>query len=280
VLPTYYLFGQFNVLIHNRGGHSAGLLGEYRSKGWWYYFPVAFALKTTIPFLLVAVGGLLWGLYQALIRRDNRFLWLLIPVAIYASLAMSANINIGVRHFLPAYPFLIIGAAVLLERLLTIKRARVVTIAVAAVLLMWMSVEMARTYPNYIPYMNQLAVGKPHWWYLSDSNVEWGDDVKELASYLRARGETEVRGAVAGAWTTLDLYGIKYHEMQRPSSKIPETRYIAIGTGFLNGSTIGVSSDENGKALTQEQRVNSLDLYRHLQPEAIIGNTIYVYRVK
>lgn len=281
VVPTYYIFGQFNVMVHNRDGHPASLLGQYRMKGWWYYFPVAFALKTTIPFLLLAIAGIVWALYRLLMNKDNRFVWLLIPLSIYMALSMSGHINIGVRHFLPAYPFLLIGAAVFLERLLRVRRLKYLSAAAMFVLFTWMTVEVVRTFPNFIPYMNQLAVGEPKWWYLSDSNIEWGEDAKELAAYLHARGETEVSGAVAAAWTNLTPYGITYHEIfPRPGVTVPKTRYVAIGAGFLNGSTVPVMGDENGKLMTEERRVNYLDAYRHLQPEAIIGNSVYVYRVK
>jgi len=62
----------------------------------------------------------------------------------------------------------------------------------------WMTAEALRAYPDYISYMNQLASAHPHWWYLSDSNVEWGDDARALADYLHAHGETEVRGRYLG----------------------------------------------------------------------------------
>jgi hypothetical protein len=281
VLPTYYLFGQYTVMVHNRDGHAASLLGQYGSKGWWYYFPVAFSLKTTIPFLLLSIAGLGWALYQLLMKKDNRFVWLLVPFSIYCALSMSTHINIGIRHFLPNYSFLFIAAAVVLERLIQVKRMKYLGWAVVIIAFAWMSAEAIRTFPNYIPYMNQLAVGEPKWWYLSDSNVEWGDDAKELAAYLHAHGETEVRGAVAAGLTTLAPYGIQYHEIfPRPGVLIPETKYVAIGAGYLNGSTIVVPPDENGKMLSEEQRVNFLDSYRHRQPEVILGNSTYVYRVK
>jgi hypothetical protein len=144
-----------------------------------------------------------------------------------------------------------------------------------------MTVEMLRTYPDYIPYMNQLASRHPHWWYLSDSNVEWGDDAPALAAYLHARGETEVRGAMSGGWATLQLYGISYYEIfPKPGRVTPETRYVAIGASFLNGSTIAVPADEQGKLITDEQRVNYLAEYRTRRPEAAFGNSIYLYRVK
>ena len=280
VVPTYFLFGQYNVMLHNRDGHPTSLLGQYNTKGWWYYFPVAFAIKTSLPFLILSVAALAWALW-ALWKRDWRFLWLLVPFAIYAALSMSSRINIGVRHFLPAYPFLFIAAGALLDRLLHVRYAHHLMVAVVVLTFGWMSVEMLRAYPDYIPYMNQLASAHPHWWYLSDSNVEWGDDARALAEYLRARGETDVRGALSGGWGTLQLYGIRYHEIfPKPGRVTPETRYVAIGASFLNGSTIAVPSDEQGKLVSDAQRINYLGEYRTRTPEATFGNSIYLYRVK
>ena len=281
IVPTYYLFGQYNVMLHNRDGHAASLLGQYGTQGWWYYFPLAFALKTSLPFLIVTLAALGWALWRFFGRRDERILWLLIPIAIYAALSMTSHINIGIRHFLPVYPFFFIAGGALIERLLRVRYARHLAIALVVLAFGWMSAEALRAYPDYLPYMNQLASAHPHWWYLSDSNVEWGEDGRALADYLHARGETEVVGALAGGWGSLAQYGITYHEIfPKPGVPVPDTRYVAIGASFLNGSTIYVSADENGKSISEEQRVNYLAAYRTLQPEAILGNSIYVYRVK
>lgn len=281
IVPAYFLFGQYNVMLHNRDGHPASLLGQYGSHGWWHYFPVAFALKTTVPFLILAVAAIGFGFWQITRRRNWRFLWLLIPFVLYTGIAMSSNLNIGIRHLLPAYPFLFIGAGALLDRLLRVQYLKRITMAVVVAVFGWMIVEMLRTYPDYIPYGNQLAANGPLWWYLSDSNVEWGDDARELAVYLHARGETEVRGAVAGGWTTLGLYGVTYYDMMpRPGVKIPETRYVAIGASFLNGSTVVAAADEQGNALSDAQRVNYFATYRWRTPETVIGRSIYVYRVR
>jgi hypothetical protein len=111
--------------------------------------------------------------------------------------------------------------------------------------------------------------------------VEWGDDARALADYLHARGETDVRGALSGGWATLELYGIHYHEIfPKPGRLVPETRYVAIGASYLNGSTIPVLADEQGKLLSDEQRVNYLASYRTVTPEATFGHSIFLYRVR
>ena len=116
--------------------------------------------------------------------------------------------------------------------------------------------------------------------YLPES-TSIGPYTADLAEYLHARGETEVVGALSGGWGSLEQYGITYHEIfPKPGVPVPDTHYVAIGASFLNGSTIYVSVDENGKSISDEERVNYLAAYRTRQPEAVLGNSIYVYRMK
>jgi 4-amino-4-deoxy-L-arabinose transferase-like glycosyltransferase len=277
IVPAYFLFVFYVVSVINHQGWPASLLGMYSRTGWWYYFPVAFALKTTVPFLLVSTASLAWFSWELIAKKKTEFLWLIGPAAIYAALAMSSNINIGVRHFLPVFPFLLILGGAFLDRLLSQRK---LGLAVVALLLCWMSVETVRAYPNYMSYMNQLAWQHPHWYYLSDSNVEWGDDVGELARYLRARGETRVSAAVLGGWLTLRRYGVEYIDAVQPSNTtLPETRYIAIGASYLNGSTVpeGLKT-KDGVPLTEQERHDFFAAYRERKPEAVFGDSIYLYQ--
>ncbi|MEE9613478.1 MAG: glycosyltransferase family 39 protein, partial [Thermodesulfobacteriota bacterium] len=43
--------GVYNAVAHYQGTHPAFLMGEYSREGWWYYFPIAFLIKTPIPLL-------------------------------------------------------------------------------------------------------------------------------------------------------------------------------------------------------------------------------------
>jgi 4-amino-4-deoxy-L-arabinose transferase-like glycosyltransferase len=278
VFPTDFVLGVFWQLWHNNAGHSASLLGMYSNTGWWYYFPVAFALKTTLPFLLLSLASIAWGAYELFARRDRRFLFVLAPFAFYTAFVLLSKINIGVRYYLPAFPFLFVAGGALLGRLLSSARARRAGGAAALVLLAWVGVEAVRAYPDHMPYMNQLASGRPNWHYLSDSNVEWGDDVRGLAEYLRARGETRVRAVTLGGYVTLRLYGVEGVDLIAPTAApLPETRYTAIGASFLNGSTIP-ARQIRGRRLTDEERVNFFDAYRRRAPEAVIGGSIYLFR--
>jgi hypothetical protein len=272
--------GVYWQLHHSQEGHPAGLLGMYSQRGWWYYFPVAFALKTTIAFLIVALGALGWATYRVLAKRDRQMLFLLIPFALYTIFVMMSPIDIGIRYYLPAYSFLFILVGALFDSVLRMgksQRSRLAVISVIVILLGSMCWETIRSYPNYTSYMNQFASARPHWWYLSDSNVEWGDEVKELAEYLRARGETRTRALLLAGYITLGFYGVEYVDALSPNESAPP-RYLALGASFLNGSTVP-GYDLNGKRVSETERVNTFDEFRHRTPEAVIGNSIYVYRI-
>jgi 4-amino-4-deoxy-L-arabinose transferase-like glycosyltransferase len=299
LFPTDFVLGIFFQLWHAQAGHQAGLLGMYSTTGWWYYFPVAFALKTPLPVLLLSLLGLSWSAYRLFVRQDRRFLFLLVPFGLYTLFVMASPINIGVRYYLPAYPFLLAGAGALLARLLATwqKPGAARAGALTTLLLMgWAAVEAARAYPDHMSYMNQLAAGRPHWWYLSDSNVEWGDDARALAVYLRRRGERRVNGAFFTGWVTLRFYGVEYvdalaEDMAEPSDdppsdavhsdasgpSQPRPRYTAIGASFLNGSTVPRCTKE-GRPCTLDERFNRFAAYRDRQPEKIFGNSIYLFR--
>src|SRR5215831_4041048 len=278
IAPADFVMGILQQMRHNAIGHPASLLGMYGQTGWWYYFPVAFTFKTTIPFLLLSIAAVVWSAHRYVKRRDANHLWLLVPFVIYTIFVLFSRIDIGVRYYLPAYPFLfILGGALLAAGLKSRNRGRVGTIA-AILLIAWMGIEAVRAFPDHMSYMNQLALGKPHWWYLSDSNVEWGDDAPALAAYLRERGETRVRSAFLGDFMVLHHYGVAPLAMATGRDEEPEpTRYAAIGASFLNGSTIPPMTI-HGRPATEAERVNLFDKYRHQTPEAVFGGSIYLYR--
>jgi 4-amino-4-deoxy-L-arabinose transferase-like glycosyltransferase len=284
ILPPYFLYGAWNVWEHNAKGHTAFLLGRTNDQGWWWYFPVAFALKTSLPFLLLAVTAIGTAAWLVVRRRERVWLALLVPLGVYLLGAMSSRFNVGVRHLLPAYPLLFLLAGACLDRGIrwaaAAGRSRPARfgarIGVAGVVA-WCAAVAVAAYPDYVPYMNELACCAPDYTYLSDSNLEWGDAVGELADWLKDHGEREVQGVMAAGFVTLGLDGVDYVNLLSYPEPPRPTTYVAIGASFLNGSLIPSGPEGSGRDSDAGRR-DFLKSYRDRTPIALFGGEIYLFR--
>ena len=278
VVPAYYQFGLYAVAWHNAVGHPTSLLGEYNARGWWYYFPVVFALKTSLPFLLLSIVGVCWCVWMIVVRRQLVYLGVLAPVIIYFAISSTSHINIGVRHLAPVFPFLFLIGGALCDRLLQSDTRRIGSV-LGIVLFVWIAFVSIRTYPDYLSYANPLVLGRENWQVMSDSNVEWGADVGALAKYLKEHGETRVQAALLGGWVTLELYEVQYVNAFS-TEVVPRTKYVAIGASFLNGSTVPAGLPGKNGFLTDDERVRFFEKYRQEVPVAKFGNSINLYLTK
>src|SRR5205814_1273822 len=96
-----------------------------------------------------------------------------------------SGMNIGVRHILPVYPFLMVLAGWAAWRLIEHRRAWVYVIVG---LLFFSAVSSIRAYPSYLAYSNELWGGPSQTYrYLSDSNADWGQQLKATKKYLDNR---------------------------------------------------------------------------------------------
>jgi hypothetical protein len=167
--------------------------GEISGKGHALYFPVALGIKLTAAAVLAFAVSFLaaaLGLFRG--ARLRRLLvaraWL--PAAIggtYLAAACASSVNIGVRHALPAVPFLLVAAAGA-GRTLLVRRPRAFRAALAGVVLLAAG-EAAIRLGHEISFGNLLAggpAGVPA--ILSDSNVDWGQEQGRVFERVR-RGD-------------------------------------------------------------------------------------------
>jgi 4-amino-4-deoxy-L-arabinose transferase-like glycosyltransferase len=271
VLPESYIYGLCRLLARGQEGHSAYLMGRVSTTGWWYYFPLAFLFKTPVSTLLLLFATLL---FFPKVREApwSSLNFLLLPAVVVFFFTSRQHINIGLRHVLPAYPFLL----VLIARLVHYKsQHQKLARWILGILCIWAVLEAALIYPHYLAYFNGLVGGPSGGRYmLVDSNLDWGQDLKGLKGYMERHGIRQVKLGYFG-WSDPAYYGIDYELL--PSYSVKERAVCkeeSPETLQLKG-TMAVSA-----TLLQGLYCPG-DLYwilRRLEPTANIGYSIYIFQ--
>src|SRR5262249_23941640 len=144
---------------------------------------------------------------------------LLVPATLFMAAAMTSNLNFGVRHVFPAMALIYIAigcaAASIVKRGPAVARIGVVVLLVAQL------AETARGFPNYIGFFNATSGGsRGGIRLLSDSNLDWGQDVKLLADWQRLHPDRPLYLCLYGP-TDPAYYGVRYRSF--PGGTINES---------------------------------------------------------
>jgi hypothetical protein len=223
--PREYFKGLGLMLAHVANGQESFLLGKRSFTGWWYYFPVVFATKTPVPLLLL-IGLTVFFSVRRLSSPAGSF-WLILALAYFAC-AMTSRSDLGFRHVMPAMVFAIIAIGSLADILV---RRRSLAVAASA-LVLWLAVDFAGTYDSYLTYFNEIA-GDRGYRIATDSNLDWGQDVKRIRAYLDRHPDIQMPYVdyKADGEPSLDYYGIR----RRP---IPDTASEMSGVLIVGASAL------------------------------------------
>jgi len=266
-LPAPGFFAGLRAAAHkDREGTRAYLLGRVRQGGWWYFFLVALAFKSPLPFLILAGIGLTFLIRQSRSRPAWRPLALPLAVIAILFVTMPVRINLGLRHVLPVYPLLAIVAAFGATTMWNAERLRRLGRAGAVVLLGWQVTSSARIHPDYLAYFNELAGSNPER-ILVDSDLDWGQDVLRLSDALRSRG-VDALSIACFCNADLSKHNLPPYKLLLPHEKT--TGWIAISMFDLK---------EGG---VHEGKQGPLDAYSWLEayePVALVGRSIRLYYI-
>jgi len=271
VLPESYLYGLADVRL-TANFYTSYVLGKIYAHGVWFYFPIAFLIKSTVGFLVL----LLMSLIVIGARRLNcwrEILFLTVPPAFYLVVAFTVGMNIGVRHILPVYVFLSVligGAAWAL-----IKRNRKWGYVVASLLVIH-AVSSLRTFPAYIAYANEMWGGPSQTYkYLTDSNVDWAQQLKATKVYLDRRGVQDCWFVYFGeAVADFKYYGIPCRPLptvvtlwlnERLEVPVSIDGPVLISAGTLSGFEFGPGT------------LNPYEQFKHLTPTDVIQHGVFVF---
>jgi 4-amino-4-deoxy-L-arabinose transferase-like glycosyltransferase len=270
----YYVKGALHQLKHAEGGHPSFLMGMYSLQGWWYYYLIAFVIKTPLPLLLLlAVSFVLYKKNPRFTFLDQAFI--LIPAVAFFLFFSSKLLCIGLRYVLPVYPFLFVQASMVAGCRLKEKTGILKTFV--AGLGVWYLICSFSIYPHYLAFFNS-AVGGPDngYKYLVDSNLDWGQDLKGLGVYLEKKGIKKIHLSYFGL-ADPDYYDIDYVWM--PSYYLPDD-YQGVNsrgkTFSLPQTGIVAISATNLQGVYFSDR-KFYDWFKQRDPIDKIGYSIFIY---
>ena len=206
--PLLYLGGALWVVLGGRRG--TFILGHTYPHAVWFYFPVVFALKSSLGFLglllLAAVAGI-----SKKVRGETsiavvppqfalhwRVLW--VSLLVFTGVCLLSPLDISIRHFSVPLVLLIMLLAPLPCTLGDLRGRSVALVGAATVVALAVSClfTAVHAYPYYLPYINALSLGRPSYALVNDSNVDWNQGLPEVKRFAEQQGLQKI---------ALDQYG-------------------------------------------------------------------------
>lgn len=285
-IPAYtYFKGIIQLESHNAGGHTAYLMGHYSNFGWWYYFPVAFLVKTPmatlillIIFLVVIIYYVIYGYLNKQVEAKlfiikffkkiilllkninfNYYLIFIPPLALFTA-SLFFHLNLGLRYILPIYPFIFISLGYLVN--IKLKQGDIIyKICLYSILIIYIF-SSCLIYPHYLAYFSELVGGANNGpKYLVDSNIDWGQDAKNLKKYMVENHIDYVCLSYFGQ-AKLEYYKIDY-------------RYLPDNENFKGINNLNCVVAISVTSLLSEAREYGWLL--NYKPTTKIGYSIYIY---
>jgi len=271
LLPESYLYGLADVR-YMADFYSTYVLGRDYPKGQWFYFPVAFAVKSSLTFLIMLAIAI-WAIASGRLRMWREILFLTIPPVVHFAVAMGSGMNIGVRHILPVYVFLAVLIAGASAKLIAENRRWVYAVVA---LLLFQAISVTRAYPAYLAYANELWGGPSQTYrYLSDSNADWGQQLKSTKRYLDQRGIKDCWFVYFAAGVVDDrYYGIPCKPL--PTADSLWTGEPADAPPAVDGVVLISAGDLSGFEFGADI-LNPYAQFKHLRPTAVIDYGVFVF---
>jgi hypothetical protein len=283
-----YTLGFLMVAQRASGGNTGYFMGEVSAAGWPAYFPVVYALKEPLPLLILALSGLIFAATRRLnkplrtgFKRVIDYLGtnfsefaMATFIIVYAVVSIRSPLNIGIRHLMPILPLIYILSTASLKNS-NPKYNR----WIAAGIIVWLGIETAFVSPNYISYFNEIGGGTKYGYErVVDSNYDWGQDLKRLASFVQENKIDKIAIDYFGEREGLKYYigesAVEYWWSARGNPKDEGIKWLAISV-----NTLQLAKGNLNEGFVREPQNEYYWLDKPYEPYARAGNSIFIYKL-
>jgi hypothetical protein len=274
----HYLFGLLMATQRTSFGNTVYFLDSISGNGWWYYFPLVYLMKVPLAFHILSLISLLFLLLS--IKKVKIKEWLekyfvefsmVVFLLIYWWTSVTGNLNIGLRHVIPTFPFIYILVSLGIVRL-SRKIEKKPFYLLIGLLLVWYAFSSISSFPHYISYFNESIGGsKEGYKYVVDSNYDWGQDLKRLKTFVEKREIEKIKVDYFGGADVEYYLGEKFEKLDSKSG--PQKGWLAISATLLQG---GRGEPVPG----YDQDTGYYDWLNKHEPVGRAGNSIFIYNIE
>ncbi|MDP3953655.1 MAG: glycosyltransferase family 39 protein [bacterium] len=285
-----YMLGLLMVFKRSTETNTLYFMGQVNESGGPTYFPIIYGLKETLPMLIFLALGLLLSTHGALrslskgTRRLKDYLntnlhefSALLFIFIYLAYSISSPLNIGFRHLMPVIPlFYILATGSLRKYALKSAHRRQLKTALVLFLFLWQGTLAFTSYPYYLPYFNEFVGTDNGWRYVTDSNYDWGQDLKRLAQLTEREGIDRIAVHYFGAGSP-EYYlgdGALRWESRMGNPIESGVEWLAVSVNQLQAS-VAPTAPGFRRDIESEYRW----LEDSYNPDFIAGKSIFVYKL-
>jgi 4-amino-4-deoxy-L-arabinose transferase-like glycosyltransferase len=284
-----YFLGLLTATNRVTTGNTTYFMGQVSADSWKSYFPVVYFIKNPLPFHILTLIAIIYALWlikrppwQNVSKRIPEWLRshfaefsMLIFLAIYWTTSLVSNLNIGVRHLMPVFPFTILLVSAMTAKLLKepFLKLKCTTLLI---LFAWQAVSVFMIFPHFLAYLNE-SVGGPDngYKYVVDSNLDWGQDLKRFRDWLNTNNIDKVYLDYFGGGSPSYYLGDKYIQWSgtKNPSELPKGSYLAVSVNQLQGGRPDICAKENNQTQCYYYWLNKYT------PIAKIGYSIFIYQI-
>ncbi|PIZ56897.1 hypothetical protein COY23_02300, partial [bacterium (Candidatus Torokbacteria) CG_4_10_14_0_2_um_filter_35_8] len=281
-----YVVGVFMVKSRVEGAfQNIYFLGEVHGSegaGIWY-FPVLYFTKLSLGLLLLIIFGSITAIWRFAAKKitfkekiknlviNPLSFSLFVFAFIYLAIALTSKFQIGLRHIMPVVIIIFLLTARIIDlywnkKILVSLKTKHVFFACAFL----MTLSTSLSFPDYLSFYNFFGGGAYGGYKIAtDSNYDWGQDVKRLATW---KEENDIGKIYTHIFTNVPL---KYY-----LGEDQENYNLDSGVLPPSGSYIAVSALEYQNNVYRED-LKDYQKYTRLKDNFVtrVGKTIFVFQV-
>jgi hypothetical protein len=196
-------------------------------------------------------------------------------VVAYWTISIKSPLNIGVRHIIPTLPFIYILTTGVIKKFVS-EGKTIIKLPILLILIFAYFINTLINAPHYLSFFNLLGRGENGYQYVTDSNFDWGQDLKRLNKFIEKNNISRIGVDYFGGGDPKYYLGDKaeYWWSEKGDPRNYGIKYLALSVNTLQGAKGKLAKGETRKPEDEYSWLKN-----PYKPYARAGKSIFIYKL-